>query len=322
MRADRILIATAVALSLGAAGCSGNSAPSATAGSAATTTAGTGAATNAPTQAASASPAAASGLYLRSWSEASDPTGLYFAVPEVISDGQVRYLPELPLTDQPSAIFTSPVARTLSPAGQASIVALAQADGLLGGASSFDCTPDANSQPTVGGAIPHFELQVDGVTHGISGACFFDQPTGVAASPAPGTWAAFNDFASHVANLSGWLGAQLGPQVQFVPTTLIVWTAPAADAWWGPFDAVSSSPSRKWPLSTPLASFGNQVQWSGVPAPDPSRCTLLSGPDVATLLAGVKGANDDTRFTDGATQKVIAIRIVMPGEPTDKLCGQ
>jgi hypothetical protein len=56
--------------------------------------------------------------------------------------------------------------------------------------------------------------------------------------------------------------------------------------------------------------------------PDPSRCTLLTGPDVATLLAGIQGAKDDTRFTDGATAKVIAIRIVMPGEPTDKLCGQ
>jgi hypothetical protein len=243
-------------------------------------------------------------------------------VPEVISDGQLRYLPELPLTDQPSAIFTSPVSRTISPAGQAAIVALAQADGLLGGASSFDCTPDPNSQPTVGGAIPHFELKVDGVTHSISGSCFFDQPTGAAASPVPGTWAAFNDFAGHVSNLSGWLGAELGPQVPFVPTTLIVWTAPAADAWWGPFDAVSSSPSRKWPLSTPLATFGNQVQWSGVSVPDPSRCTLLTGPDVATLLAGIQGAKDDTRFTDGATAKVIAIRIVMPGEPTDKLCGQ
>ncbi|MGD0018769.1 MAG: hypothetical protein ABSD62_05900 [Candidatus Limnocylindrales bacterium] len=335
MRAHRILTAAVVAVSLAAAACSGSStAPFLPTGSTAGSTAGATSPANSPatppatqastSQGAPTQSAALNGFYLRSWNVgASDPAGLYFAVPEVISDGQVKYLPEVPWVDnQPTLIYTAPIARSISPAGQAAIVALAQADGLLGDASTFDCPPSASGEPSIGGGVPNFELKVNGVSHFISGSCDLEGPSPAAASPAPGTWAAFNDFATHIYNLSGWLGAELGPETPFEPTALMVWTAPPADAWWGPYEPDPKAASRPWPLSTPLASFGNPVHWSGAVLADPSRCVLLTGPDVHTLLAGVQGANDDTRFTDGTTTKVVAVSVVMPGEPTDTLCGE
>jgi hypothetical protein len=321
LRAHRVLIAVLVAASLAAAACNGSSAtPLPTTGAPSTTAPGTG--TPAP-QGTSAQSVAVNGFYLRSWSAgASNPDSLYFAVPQVISDGRLSYLPEAPWTDDaPTPIYVAPVTRSISQAGLAAIVARAEADGLLGAASTFDCPPDTSGEPLIGGVVPHFELRVNGVTHIISGSCAFAQPTEAAGSPAPGTWAAFDDFAAYVDNLSGSLDAELGPETPFEPTALIVWAAPAEEAWWGPFQPDPGAASKAWPLSTPLASFGNEVHWSGVAAPDPSRCTLLTGADVPKLLAGVKGVNDGVRFTDGTTSKVLAIRVVMPGEPTDGLCG-
>ena len=322
------MVVAGAALSLVVAACSGSSSGPFASGAIATaspqTTTVAPSAASAAAAASGAPSAAPNDLYVRSWSVgASDPVGFYFSVPQVISDGQVRYVPEVQYTsDLPSPLFTAPLGRSISPAGQAAIVARAQADGLLGATSTFDCVPPAGTDPTVGGAVPHFQIKTGGASHDISGSCLFDVPSAAPASPAPGTWAAFNDFATNMANLSGWLGPELGPETPFEPASVIVWEAPAAGAWWGPIQVDPNAAARPWPLKTPLASFGNPVHWSGVAAPDPSRCTVLTGPDVHTLLTAVTGALDNTQFTDGTTTRVLAIVVVMPGEPTDGLCGQ
>jgi hypothetical protein len=72
--------------------------------------------------------------------------------------------------------------------------------------------------------------------------------------------------------------------------------------------APERQPPMAWPLATPLASFGAPLE------NDTTRCGAVSGSDLPTLLAAVRGANQLTPWTSEGREWALTFRPLLPGE--------
>jgi hypothetical protein len=62
---------------------------------------------------------------------------------------------------------------------------------------------------------------------------------------------------------------------------------------------------RPWPLSTPAAAFAGDERKS---------CVIVSGPELAAMLAGVRGADRKTRWVSGGKRYGFVVRPLLPEE--------
>jgi hypothetical protein len=196
----------------------------------------------------------------------------------------------------PGPLYVGLSYQTITSKGIDQIVAEARTNGLLGTKSDFV------EKPLPGSITCHVQLIVDGVTHDLTGQCGF---MGAQNAPAPGSSGAFAAFWNKVTSLSAWLGPELGPSVAYVPSRLAVLVTPPVVTQDGPI-----APNQKpWPLA-PFASFGSPAGSAG------TRCGVVSGADLTTLLPAVQAGNQLTRFLDSqAVERSLQARVLLPGEP-------
>ena len=67
-----------------------------------------------------------------------------------------------------------------------------------------------------------------------------------------------------------------------------------------------------WPLATPLASFGENVEDYGI---TPVRCAVVSGDDLSTLWPALRSANQLTPWQSEGEAYTLYVRPLLPDEP-------
>jgi hypothetical protein len=262
-----------------------------------------------PTPAPSPSPSPGpQGFYLRTWmSQALPPEHtLGWLPPLTISqgtaiDGNVA----IPMIF-PGPLLIVPNARAISEAGQATIVDLARQLGLLEGDGDF-----TGDQVMPGSTTGHVVMTIDGRQVELvgdpnaSGRCV---PGDLQCQPEPGTAEAFAFFWARLSYLDDWLGGELGGTGQYAPERLVVVTMPPAQ-----HPEVPSQPVA-WPLESDFAEFG--AAW----AVEGSRCAVVEGDDLETLLPVLLAANAASVFVDSTDEaRSLLVRVLVPGEPDP--CG-
>jgi hypothetical protein len=290
-------LAGVVALSIALAGC-----VAAGGGGSTGPTSPTQPPSEAPSASALAAPSgasSASGFYLRAWrTQALAPQYTFTWLPvATVSGGQfIDGMVAVPAI-YPGPLWVGPSVRTITQKGIDTIVAEARQLGLLGSKSDFTGTP----RP--GAAVGHIQLVFDGKTYDLTGNP--DSPI-VASTPSPGTGGAFDAFWQKATSLAMWIPDELGPSSPYEPARLAVLALP-------PTDATSGIAPREvpWPLATPFAAFGSAM------GNDASRCAVVAGADLATLLPVVRQSNQLTRFVDSAGVKdSLLVRVMVPDEPS------
>jgi hypothetical protein len=246
----------------------------------------------------SSSPAAA-GFYLRAWrTQALAPWNTFgWLSSATISAGQFVDGNVVVPAIYPGATYLQLSFRPINGEGIQAIVDEARKDGLLTSQTTY-------GQGMPGGSVAHIRLVVDGVTYEMAGP-LPGEPA--AASPQPGTAAAFADFWNKITSVAMWLAADLGESVPYSPTQLavLIGPPPAEGA-----DSAIKPTVRDWPLASKFATFGTAMGTQ-------YRCGVVAGDDLATLLPVVKAANQLTILVDSSGSKAsIQARALMPGEPS------
>ncbi|HEV8056927.1 MAG TPA: hypothetical protein VGQ01_00335, partial [Actinomycetota bacterium] len=98
----------------------------------------------------------------------------------------------------------------------------------------------------------------------------------------------------------------LGTEAPYAPTEMRVYVLPYQEDPELPQDPIA------WPLATSLDGFGEAVK----NAPSQTRCGVVSGEDLTTLLAAANEANALTPWTSGGTEYHLIFRPLLPDEHT------
>jgi len=206
----------------------------------------------------------------------------------------------------PGPLVTPLLGARLTEAAWTTIVDEARAAGLLSGASDF-----TGGMMPMGAAAGRLEIVVDGRTFDLTG-----DPTRVVRCgtqrciPDPGTPEAFAGFWSRLADLSGWLGAEVGPQEPWTPAAyaILVGPPPAEDP------QLSGAPL-PWPFEGPSSELGDVL------VGDPTqRCGVVRGDAAASLAAALQTANQLTRWLDPVAPDApeallgLTVRPLLPGD--------
>jgi hypothetical protein len=242
------------------------------------------------------------GFELRAWiTQALPPIGFFpSAGPSVAIDHDrlITYGPQIAI--YPGPLLPNLQQRPISQAGTDVITAAARTAGLLDGPT------DLVGESLPGSQTGHLLFTIDGVEREVFGdptrqiVCI----TAPCVAP-PGTPEAFGQFWAQVHDIPSWLGAELGPEIPFVPDRLaILLIEPVPEPEVQPSIAT-------WPLSTSRAQFG--VEWPGSP---PARCGVIDGDDLTTALAAFRTANELTIWIDEADARFsVVARPLFPSEP-------
>jgi hypothetical protein len=249
------------------------------------------------------------------------PSNFFFSS-LAISGGSLYYtLDRYSIRDdtKPTPLYVSPTTATISQAGIRTIAARIERDGLLGATHEFGCAGGAGG--VAGAGTTYVQIVIDGVTHDLSGGCAGESGASTPAPvPAPGTYDAFEDLLSHLGDMSGWLGHELGTPRAWDPTRMaVIADVPTEALWegeiWGHPDP--SPGTAHWQLGT-WTNFGKLVD----PANTQERCAVLSGAGLTTQLPSVKAAHAGTVFLDPAKEeRVLAVRPLLPNEPPPSFCA-
>jgi hypothetical protein len=192
----------------------------------------------------------------------------------------------------------------ITEAGMQALLAAAARAGLLGKNEQY------NSGPVPDAGTTTFTVIADGHTHTVSVVGLGMQGGDPSTQEARDKLAAFNEALMDIPTLVGPANV-LAPQTAWKPDGLLVF-AQAADSTGGPTAA--------WPLSTPLAQFGDEIR-SGESggglnpgAVGALRCGMVSGSDFATLTTALDAATPDTLWTSGGATWSLTVRPQLPDE--------
>ena len=260
-----------------------------------------------PTEGPSQSLAPVKGLYVRMWdfNPSTGPAGAFFFTSIAISDGKLYYTPDPP-DGSPAPIYVGPVVRTITSHGLDVVGNALRNDGLLGKTTDFECPApsDTDSGPVGGWGYVKLQIVAEGIQYNLRGSCPYGDYS-APSMPVAGSYSAFDDFTTHLANMEGWLGDDLGPAKAWTPEKLVVDAEAPDDAWWEP--EVDQHDTVAWVAGT-FDHFGV--------------CGELTGTNLTKQLPAIKAAHEGTVFVDSAGQKrVLAIHVLMPNEPATGLCG-
>jgi hypothetical protein len=195
----------------------------------------------------------------------------------------------------------------ISEAGLQALLAAASDAGLLGKNAQYDSGPVPDAGTTT------FTVIADGHTHTVSVVALGHQGGDPATQDARDKLAAFDQALMDIPTLVGKSNV-VAPSATWTPAGLLVF-AQAADTTGGT--------SAAWPLSTPLAQFGDEIRsggsGSGGGGLNPGaggalRCGIVTGSDLSTLSHALDAASPDTLWTsDGATWS-LTVRPQLPDE--------
>ena len=196
---------------------------------------------------------------------------------------------------QPGPLLPNLIGRPVSDAGREVILAEAGRLGLLGGKGDFRSVA---AMP--GGVIGRLQLTVDGSPITLVGEPDSRLLCLAACDPYPGTPEAFGELWRMLADPTGWLAADLGPEAPFVADAYALLMGPA------PAGPANGATVQDWPLATPLATFGGPVANSTL------RCGTVAGTDAETLRPALQAANQTTRWVQDPGSSVAFGMIVRP----------
>lgn len=112
-------------------------------------------------------------------------------------------------------------------------------------------------------------------------------------------------FQARLTDLRSWLpNGSVGTERPYDPTEMRVYVLPYQG------DAELPQDPIEWPLEAPLDTFGEAAK----DAPADTRCGVVTGEDLTTLLAAAGEANALTPWTSGATEYHLIFRPLLPDE--------
>jgi len=113
------------------------------------------------------------------------------------------------------------------------------------------------------------------------------------------------EFQAMLTDLRSWLpNGSVGAERPYDPTEMRVYVLPYHGDAELPQDPIG------WPLEPPLDAFGGRVQ----NASSDTRCGVVTGEDLTTLLAAARNANALTPWTSGGTEYQLIFRPLLPDE--------
>ena len=203
----------------------------------------------------------------------------------------------------PGPALPNLTATQLSEDGIQAILQAARDAGLLDGDADYGDQCIADAATTV------FTTTADGTTSVVSAyALDVGKPAGTCGSDkdadARGKLAAFQ---AKLTDLRSWLpDGSVGSERPFDPTEMRVYVLPYQGDPELPQDPI------EWPLEPPLDAFGEPIP----NAPADTRCGVVTGEDLATLLAAARDANALTPWTSDGSHHQLIFRPLLPDERT------
>jgi len=203
----------------------------------------------------------------------------------------------------PGPALPNLTATQLSEDGIQAILQAARDAGLLDGDADYGDQCIADAATTV------FTTTADGTTSVVSAyALDVGEPAGTCGSDkdadARGKLAAFQ---AKLTDLRSWLpDGSVGSERPFDPAEMRVYVLPYQGDPELPQDPI------EWPLEPPLDAFGEPIP----NAPADTRCGVVTGEDLATLLAAARDANALTPWTSDGSHHQLIFRPLLPDERT------
>ncbi len=201
----------------------------------------------------------------------------------------------------PGPALPNLTATPVSEEGIQAILEAARDAGLTDGDANYGDQCIADAATTV------FTTDADGQTSVVSAyALDVGEPAGTCGSDEDAAARAkLAAFQAKLTDLSSWLpDGSLGTERPYDPTEMRVYVLPYQG------DAELPQGPIEWPLEPPLDAFGEPVQ----NAPAATRCGVVAGDDLTTLLAAAKDANALTPWTSGGTEYQLIFRPLLPDE--------
>jgi len=255
-----------------------------------------------PTPAPSPSPSPVpASFYLRAYYNQSLPPRFTFAWLPVltIADG-IMYDGNVAIDAMfPGPLTIVPIARPISEAGVAALIAEARRLGMLEGNGNF-----IGGDPMPGARLGQIALSIDGETYNLAGNP--DAMIVCVRAPceaAPGTPEAFGAFWQELMMAGTWLEAELGPVQDWTPERVALLLTVPTDQGMPPVPAA-------WPFDTSLAEAGIEF-----PGEEGDRCVTLSGDALEALWPTLRDGNQLTVLVDEAgNQAAPIVRVLVPGD--------
>lgn len=262
-----------------------------------------GSAAISPSTSPGASPGAQTYWLRVSTTQALPPLNLFGNLPllAITGDG-IAVTPGPMIEIYPGPLVPSLTGRRVSGAGQAKIIEVARSLGLLDGPTDF-----SGGAAVPGGILGRIEITIDGRRLTLTGnpaaqiVCITTP-----CIPAPGSPEAFGELWRQLADLSAWLGAELGPESPYAAPALALLVQPAPQ----PDPQLPQAPA-DWPLDVALATFGGPV------ANGTARCGVVTGADLDTLRPALAAANQLTPWIQDPSSSAtfgLTVRPMVPGE--------
>lgn len=201
----------------------------------------------------------------------------------------------------PGPALPNLTATPVSEDGIQAILEAARDAGLMDGDASYGNQCIADAATTV------FTTSADGATTVVSAyALDVGEPAGTCGNEKDAeARAKLAAFQAKLTDLRSWLpNGSVGTERPYDPTEMRVYVLPYQG------DAELPQDPIEWPLEPPLDAFGEAAQ----DAPADTRCGVVTGEDLATLLAAAGNANALTPWTSGGTEYHLIFRPLLPDE--------
>jgi hypothetical protein len=237
------------------------------------------------------------GLVAPGWILSEMPTMSIYGDGRVITRG-----PQIEI--YPGPALPNLLVSRISEDGLQRILAAAAEAGILGRDASYPYPLIADAPTTT------FRVNAGGTTSTVSAyALGLGEDTSVLSPEDAAARADLADFAARLGDLPGWLGrdvASAEAPYDFRAIRIYAQRAtPAAQ------DAEPSPTIVDWPLSIPLAAFGEPFRATAEP---PMRCGVVEGDDLATIRPALQSANQLTYWRSGGETWSLILRPLLPDE--------
>jgi hypothetical protein len=201
----------------------------------------------------------------------------------------------------PGPALPNLTATQVSEDGIQAILEAARDAGLLDGDANYGDQCIADAATTV------FTTDADGQTSVVSAyALDVGEPAGTCGNDKDAdARAKLAAFQAKLTDLQSWLpDGSVGSERPYDPTDMRVYVLPYQGDPELPQDPIA------WPLDPPLDGFGAPM----ANAPADTRCGVVTGDDLATLLSAARDANGLTPWTSGGTEYQLIFRPLLPDE--------
>jgi hypothetical protein len=220
----------------------------------------------------------------------------------VYGDGTVITVGPIPAI-YPGPAMPNLVATKLSEAGLQRLLLAARTAGLLGADAQYDATGIADA------TTAEFTVVAGGSRHHVSAyALGFSTPDQEGGAVNVAARTKLRAFSQVLGDLRQTFADDIvGPEMPFAYTSIRVLAAPGAP---DPSDPAVTRPPLAWPLSTPLATFGQP----GAGVMESFRCGVVTGTDLELLRPLLAQATQITGWTSGGSVYTLLLLPLLPDD--------